>query len=61
MDNTNTKSDVTMCDGDLRAWIEQETIHLKATDKYGDPIELSWEEARIFAQQLLSLADKVKD
>jgi hypothetical protein len=51
---------VTMGDGDIRAWIEQEAIHIKAFDNHGDPVELSAEEARILAQELLRLAEGVE-
>jgi hypothetical protein len=50
---------VSMCDGAVRAWIEQEAIHIKAVDSYGDPVELTANEVRILAEQLVKLADKI--
>jgi hypothetical protein len=61
MNKTKRPLAVTMCDGDLRAWVEQEAIHLKAVDSHGDPLELTANEVRDFAQQLLELAEKIKD
>ena len=43
-------------------WIEQDTsIHLKAVTKYGDPVELSAEEARELAKVLEELARKLDE
>ncbi len=43
-------------------WMEQDTsIHLKAVTKYGDPVELSAEEARELAQVLEGLAKKLDE
>jgi hypothetical protein len=50
-----------MCDGDLRAWIEQEAIHLRAAASHGDPVELSVDEVRVLAKELLRLADRISD
>ncbi len=61
MTDTNSEESVTMCDGDFRAWIEQEAIHIKATDTYGDPVELSADEVRLLAKQLLKLADRIRE
>jgi hypothetical protein len=55
----NPRSPVIMCDGELRAWIEQETVHLKAVDSHGDPIELSADEVRRLAQELAKLAKQI--
>jgi hypothetical protein len=58
MDNPETA--VTMCGDELRAWVEQEAIHLKAIDSRGDPIELSADEVRHLAEQLIRLAEKIQ-
>jgi hypothetical protein len=44
---------------DIRVWVEQEAIHIKAVDDHGDPVELSADEARALAQHLTRLANKV--
>jgi len=45
--------------GDVRAWIpeDSESIHLRALTEAGDPVELTSEEARELAAQLLELAN----
>lgn len=57
MPQSNGTTTVNMCDGDLRAWIDQETIMLKAVDCHGDPVELNEHEVRLFIQELLKLTD----
>jgi hypothetical protein len=61
MSETRKKVDITMCEGNVRAWIEQESIHFKAVDTFGDPVEMTGNEAEILAQQLLCLAAKIKE
>ena len=59
---TNSADDgeiVTLCDGDIRAWIDG-GIHLKAVTRFGDPVELSPDEAQIVVDELLKLIDKAK-
>ncbi len=47
-------------DGEVKMWIEQETIHLRAGDKsYDDPVELTSATARQIAQKLIDLADAI--
>lgn len=47
-------------DDSIIAWIEQEaSIHLKAITFYGDPVELTTQEARILAKKLVEFADKI--
>jgi len=63
MDKQNQK-DVKQLDnweGDVYLWIEQESsIMVKAADKkYGDPVELTSEDARKFAKMLLEAADEL--
>lgn len=42
---------------DVYAWIEQDSsIHLKAATRFGDPVELTIEEARRVAAVLTELA-----
>jgi hypothetical protein len=50
-----------MRQGDLRAWIEQEAIHIKAIDKRGDPVELSVDEARLLIEHLTKLVGLIED
>jgi hypothetical protein len=59
MDKNETQEMIQMCDGDFRAWIDQGAIHMKAVDRHGDPIEVSREEIRLLAQELLKLADEI--
>jgi hypothetical protein len=48
---------ISLLDGDISLWIEQGTsIHLKTLSPYGDPLELSAEEAKELAKHLLLLA-----
>lgn len=45
-------------EGDVRLWLEQQaSIHLKASDSYGDPVELTATSAREIAAGLTALAD----
>lgn len=48
--------------GDVRLWIEQqESIHLKVTSPYNDPVELTSVEAGELAAALLALASRIED
>jgi hypothetical protein len=48
--------------GDVRVWIEQEEIHMKAVDRGSrDPVELTPTMARELAAVLLELADRTDD
>ncbi len=60
MNNHTGEQLITMCNGDLRAWIEQEAIHIKATDRHGDPVELSVAEVRLLIEQLNRLIANVE-
>ena len=44
---------------DVRAWVEQETIHLKAASANGDPVELTATEASKLAEILNRLAESI--
>ncbi len=44
-----------LSDGNIRLWIDQECLHLKAVDIHGDPVEISINEARKLAEALLAL------
>ena len=58
MSNTETFE---IAGGDVRAWVEQgETVHLKAVDGFGDPVELTAEELRALMDVLTRLYDIVK-
>ncbi len=51
----------TFSDGEIALWIEQgSSIHIKAASAHGDPVELTAEEARELAQQLLKFASMVE-
>lgn len=47
-------------DDDVRIWIEQETVHLKVIDSYGDPVEFNAEECRVLATRLMELAKQIE-
>jgi hypothetical protein len=51
---------VVLCDGNFRAWIEQETVHMKAVDRHGDPIELNEAESLLVIKELTKLLDEIK-
>ncbi len=46
--------------GCVRVWLEQEAIHFKAGDKFGDPVELTLEQAQDFAHALLAMIENLK-
>jgi hypothetical protein len=49
-----------LVNGDVRLWVEQETIHLAAFDRpHCDPVELSTKMARALAAKLKEMADKL--
>ena len=48
-----------MCEGDVRAWIEQETIHMKVVDRGGDPVELNESEVQALIEHLVRLSKKI--
>jgi hypothetical protein len=46
---------------DIRLWADDDrAIHLKVGSPYGDPVELSAEEAKELAGHLLRLADRLE-
>ena len=45
--------------GEIRAWIEQESIHLLECDKNLDPVELTSDTTRQLAETLKQFADKI--
>jgi hypothetical protein len=48
-------------DGDVRIHLEQEAIHIKANDKFGDPVELTKETALELSESLKELAAQIVD
>ncbi len=46
-------------DGNVRLWIEQESLHLLAVDSHGDPVELTKEEAGKLAEALLEFSKEL--
>jgi len=59
--NQNKVKQLDGYESDVYLWIEQDSsIMVKAADKnYGDPVELSSDEARKFANMLLDAADEL--
>ncbi len=57
----NTEEEVvTLADGDIVLWIDDESsIHLKSVTKFGDPVELSFEEVNELCEVLRRLASRV--
>jgi hypothetical protein len=55
------KKQFELSDGDVRFWLEQESLHLIAVDSYGDPIELSKDEAIELGKALLKFAEEIHD
>ncbi|HEX5244535.1 MAG TPA: hypothetical protein VFW23_14830 [Tepidisphaeraceae bacterium] len=50
-----------LLNGDIRVWLEQEAIHLRASDgKTGDPVELTTDNARTLAMKLIQFADRLE-
>lgn len=48
--------------GEIRVWVEQESIHIVACDKdYRDPVELTADAARQLAAKLEELADRIDE
>jgi hypothetical protein len=51
----------TLLDGDVRAWVDQDSIMLKAKDgKFDDPVELTPKEARRLAAALEEFARRAE-
>ncbi len=51
--------EVLVVNDQVRLWVEQEaSVHIKAVDQWGDPVELSPLQARQLAELLVALADK---
>lgn len=42
--------------GEIRVWLEQEAVHIKAIDNSVDPVEMTKEEALELAEALRQLA-----
>jgi len=53
---------VELADGEVRAWIEQgQSVHLKAVDPHGDPVELTAAEVKKLADTLLKFYERIRD
>ena len=51
-----------LSDGEISLWIEQkESICIKAITKFGDPVELSSDEANKLAKALLEMIRKIEN
>ena len=47
---------------EVNLWVEQESsIMVRAVSSFGDPVELTSEDARAFASMLLAAADKLDE
>ncbi len=56
-----TQSEVSQPTDDVYAWIEQgASIHLKAVSQFGDPVELTADEARSIGAMLLDFAAELE-
>jgi hypothetical protein len=60
MSESGSERGVVLCEGDFRASIEQETVHMKAVDRHGDPIELNEAELLLVIKELTKLLDETK-
>ena len=55
------KSGVEQPADDVYCWLEQDaSVMLKAVTRFGDPVELTADEARAIANALLMLADRLE-
>jgi len=45
----------------VSVWIEQETIHLKVSEPFGDPVELTEAEAKRLASDLLEASRQINE
>ena len=50
-----------LSNGDVRLWLEQESLHLIAVDSNGDPVELSKNEVIKLGETLLKFAEEIDD
>jgi hypothetical protein len=48
-----------LSDGEVKVWIEQDAIHLRAGDKFGDPVEITKQQALDLAAALERLAYRI--
>lgn len=52
---------VSLDNGNVRAWLDQEqNFHIKAVDRFGDPVELSPEQLTELIASLARLRDKLE-
>ena len=50
-----------ICDGEVRVWIEQgESLCIKAVTEFGDPVELTEDDARKIAKALLDMVADIE-
>ena len=58
----NIKQVNELSNGEIKLWIEQgSSIHLKSITNYGDPVELSSDEAIELADLLMEMAKSISD
>lgn len=51
---------VSLSDGEVRAWLEQGEVHIKAVDRHGDPVELSCPEVKELANALTIFFERIE-
>ena len=51
--------DIFQLDHDAGCWIQDGSIHMKVVTGYGDPVELTADEARLLAAALKAIADRL--
>lgn len=48
-------------DGSVKIWIEQRSsIHMRVNTSYGDPVELTSDQARLIAEYLIRFAEEIE-
>lgn len=56
----NDKNCYSLSEGEIKVWVEQEAIHIKAVSS-GDPAEITKEQALELAAAIKRLADTIVD
>jgi hypothetical protein len=57
--DANKQDHYSFSDGEVEVWLEQEAIHMRAIDKFGDPVELTSASALKLAETLKQLATEI--
>lgn len=48
-------------EGEVRVWLEQEAVHIKAVERHRDPVELTKDEAIELGEALLKIAQEIEE